>query len=54
MPVGFIFGTLVGWELAPGALLGKFLKTRLGCRVHLEGHQVLGDLWCQATLDRVE
>ena len=29
-------------------------KTRLDWRVHLEGHQVLGDLWCQATPDRIE
>jgi hypothetical protein len=34
--VGFIFATLVGCELAPGALVGTFLKTRLDCRVHLE------------------
>jgi len=54
MPVGFIFGTLVGWELALGALVGKFLKTRLDCLVHLEGYQVLGDLWRQAAPDRVE
>jgi len=41
-------------ELSLGALLGKFLKTRFGCLVHLDGYQALGTLWREATPDRVE